>query len=66
VGAASDTTTLYSRGIAGFHARAERGDHISAVGCFETVARNARENYEQAAPQVGMTVSHAVVERVRI
>lgn len=54
-----------AREIASFHARAERGDHISAVADFENVARNARENFGQVASQDGTTVNQAVVDRVR-
>ena len=51
--------------IASFHAHADAGERISAFGHFGVVARNARENFEQAAPQVGVTVSRAVFERLR-
>jgi aminoglycoside phosphotransferase family enzyme/predicted kinase len=54
-----------ARKVASFHARAEADEHISAFGRFELVSRNARENFEQAAPQVGATVSQAVFERLR-
>jgi aminoglycoside phosphotransferase family enzyme/predicted kinase len=54
-----------ARKVASFHARAEGGEHISAFGRYEVVARNARENFEQAAPQVGTTVSQTVFERLR-
>ena len=55
-----------AREIASFHARAERGDHISAVANFENVARNARENFGLIASQDGTTVNQAVVNRVRV
>ena len=51
--------------IASFHAGADAGEHISAFGRFEVVARNARENFEQSASQVGTTLSQAVFERVQ-
>jgi len=54
-----------ARKVASFHARAEGGEHISTFGRFQVVARNARENFEQAAPQVGTTVSQPVFERLR-
>jgi aminoglycoside phosphotransferase family enzyme len=41
-----------ARKVASFHARAEGGEHISGFGRFEVVARNARENFDQVAPQV--------------
>jgi uncharacterized protein len=55
-----------AREIASFHARAERGDHISAVANFENVARNAWENFGRVASQDGATVNQSVVERVRV
>ncbi len=51
--------------IAAFYARAESGPHIAAFGKFDVVAGNARENFEQAAPQIGVTVSRAVFDRLR-
>lgn len=51
--------------IAAFHARADAGPTIAAAGRFETVARNARENFEQSEPLVGTTVSRSVFERLR-
>src|SRR6516162_5740462 len=54
-----------ARKVAMFHARAETGEHVSAFGRFEVVARNARENFDQVAPQVGTTLSQAVFERLR-
>jgi aminoglycoside phosphotransferase family enzyme/predicted kinase len=54
-----------ARKVATFHAGAEGGEHISAFGRFEVVARNARENFDQVAPQVGTTLSQAVCERLR-
>jgi aminoglycoside phosphotransferase family enzyme/predicted kinase len=54
-----------ARKIASFHARAESGAHIFTFGRFELVARNARENFVQAAPQVGITLSRAVFDRLR-
>ena len=40
--------------IAGFHAQADRGEHISACARFEIVAGNARENFAQSVSQVGV------------
>jgi aminoglycoside phosphotransferase family enzyme/predicted kinase len=54
-----------ARKVASFHARAEAGKHVSAFGRFEVVACNARENFEQVAPQVGSTLSQAVFDRLR-
>jgi aminoglycoside phosphotransferase family enzyme/predicted kinase len=54
-----------ARKVALFHARAAAGEHISAFGRFEVVARNSRENFDQAATQVGTTLSRGVFERLR-
>jgi aminoglycoside phosphotransferase family enzyme/predicted kinase len=56
--------TLAGR-VADFHARAESGPHVAAFGRFDVVAGNARENFEQAAPQVGVTLSRPVFDRLR-
>jgi aminoglycoside phosphotransferase family enzyme/predicted kinase len=57
--------TALAHKIAGFHAHARGGSHIAAFGRFEVVARNAQENFEQSAPQVGVTLSRAVFDRLR-
>jgi aminoglycoside phosphotransferase family enzyme/predicted kinase len=54
-----------ARRIASFHAGAAGGPRIASFARFEQVARNARENFEQSEPQVGVTVSRAVFERLR-
>ena len=51
--------------IAWFHARADRSERISQVGRFNVIAGNARENFEQALPEVGRTVCSAVFQRLR-
>jgi aminoglycoside phosphotransferase family enzyme/predicted kinase len=51
--------------VAQFHAKAEHGPHISEFGSFESVARNARESFQQASAQAGLTVSQSVFDRVR-
>ena len=53
------------RKVAGFHAVAEAGEQISLFGRFDSVARNARENFDQSAPQVGVTVGGTVYARLR-
>ena len=52
--------------IAAFHRHAERSEVISRYGRFDLVARNAYENLDQSASQVGSTVSQAVFERLRV
>jgi aminoglycoside phosphotransferase family enzyme/predicted kinase len=54
-----------ARRLAEFHARAEDGPAIAAYGRYEVVAGNARENFDEAAPHVGTTLSRAVFERLR-
>jgi predicted kinase len=54
-----------ARRLAGFHRAAARGPHIAALGRFDVVAGNARENFEQSAPEVGTTVSPRVFARLR-
>jgi uncharacterized protein len=61
----SERVAALAHRIAEFHAHAASGPHISAAGRFETVARNARENFEQSTTQVGATVSRTVFERLR-
>jgi uncharacterized protein len=51
--------------IAAFHARAESGPHVASSASFEAVARNARENFEQSADHVGLSLSRAVFDRTR-
>jgi aminoglycoside phosphotransferase family enzyme/predicted kinase len=54
-----------ARRIAAFHASAEQGEHIARFGRFEVVAGNARENFTQAAPHIGSTLSQSVFDRLR-
>jgi aminoglycoside phosphotransferase family enzyme len=54
-----------ARRVARFHRDAASGERIAACGRFEVVAANARENFEQARPQVGVTVSPAVFDRLQ-
>jgi aminoglycoside phosphotransferase family enzyme/predicted kinase len=61
----AEVVDALGRKVACFHAQAEAGQHISVFGRFDSVARNARENYDQSTPQVGTTVSGAVYERLR-
>lgn len=56
---------LLARRIAAFHAEAEGGERVAACGRWDVVARNARENFEQSAAQVGTTLSAGVYQRLR-
>jgi aminoglycoside phosphotransferase family enzyme/predicted kinase len=46
--------------LAQFHGEARRGPDIENYGRFETVAGNARENFEQTRTHLGLTVPKAV------
>ena len=50
--------------LARFHADAEGGATVALGGSFDAVARNARENFDQSADQVGKTLSQATFERL--
>jgi len=52
--------------LARFHAAADSGDKVRAGACFEAIARNARENFDQSAPQVGITLSKSTLDRLKI
>ncbi len=60
-----ETIEELARRVASFHAHAESNPRIQEGGSFATVARNARENFEQSLPQFGVTLSLAVFERLR-
>jgi aminoglycoside phosphotransferase family enzyme len=51
--------------LAAFHAAAERGPNIAALGRFEAVARNVRENIAQAQALAGVLKNAAVMEQMR-
>jgi aminoglycoside phosphotransferase family enzyme/predicted kinase len=51
--------------VARFHAEAQAGNHISSFGRLEVVAQNVRENFEQAEPLIGVTISRIVFDRLR-
>jgi uncharacterized protein len=57
--------TALAQRIAWFHAHTAGGPHISEFGQFDVVASNARENFQQSVPQVGVTLNHAVFDRLR-
>ncbi len=61
----ADQLAKLARKLAGFHAAADRSEQISRDGRFEIVAGNARENFEQSAPEVGRTVHSNVDRRLR-
>lgn len=54
-----------ARRIATFHAEAEAGTAIAALGRLAVVAGNSRENFEQAAAQIGSTLHRNVFDRLQ-
>src|SRR5205823_2289595 len=54
-----------ARRLARFHAEAESGGAIAAGGSFEATARNARENLDESALPVGVTLSRFTLDRLR-
>ncbi len=62
---ASGLIEALARKVARFHASAEASEHIASFGRFKVVAANARENFDQAAPQVGIAVQAPVFERMK-
>ena len=59
------TIEALARRIAAFHSAAEGGEQVAAFGRFGVVAGNARENFAQAEPWVGRTISRAVFDRLQ-
>lgn len=53
------------RRIAEFHAGAERSEVIAKYGSFDTVAFVSRQNFEQSESHAGVTVSAAVLSRLK-
>lgn len=51
--------------LARFHRSADSGPAIAACCSFETIAANARENFVQAGPHVGVTLSRSTLNRLR-
>ncbi|MHB1557693.1 MAG: bifunctional aminoglycoside phosphotransferase/ATP-binding protein [Isosphaeraceae bacterium] len=54
-----------ARRLAQFHRSADSGPAIAACCSFETVAANARENFVQVGPHVGVTLSRSTLDRLR-
>jgi uncharacterized protein len=61
----ADSIEELARRLAGFHAQSEGGAKVALGGSFEAVARNARENFEQSADQVGETLSKSTHQRLK-
>jgi aminoglycoside phosphotransferase family enzyme/predicted kinase len=59
------TLTALAQRLAAFHAEAQGGPHAAIFARFGAVAANARENLDQAAAQVGTTLSPALLSRLR-
>lgn len=54
-----------ARRIARFHKEVSTSEHAADFATFEAVARNVCENFEQAEPLQGLTVSRRVLSRLR-
>lgn len=52
--------------VADFHARAERGERIDACGSTSVIRGNWEENFRQAAPFAGVTISASELAEIRI
>jgi aminoglycoside phosphotransferase family enzyme/predicted kinase len=61
----ADRMGRLARRLAAFHAAADAGPEVAALGRFDIVAGNARDNFTQSAAHVGVTVSRAVLERLQ-
>lgn len=61
----SALVTSLARRVARFHAEAETNEHISSFGLPEVVAQNIHENFDQAEPLIGVTLSRAVFDRLK-
>jgi predicted kinase len=51
--------------LAEFYADADRGDDIERFGSLETIGANARENFEQIEPFLGMILREQFFEQMR-
>src|SRR5262245_20560241 len=60
-----ETVRELAQTVARFHQSAEGGGDVASFGRFDTVAETVLENFDQAASQVGVTVSPSVFDRVR-
>jgi aminoglycoside phosphotransferase family enzyme/predicted kinase len=63
-GLAAEALTEWAGRLARFHALAESGTRVAAHGSLEAIDRNARDNLEEATPQVGVTLSRATLDRL--
>src|SRR5579883_1164719 len=55
----------WARRLSRFHASAESGARVIDGGSLPAIARNARENLDQAEAQVGVTLSRSTFDRLR-
>jgi predicted kinase len=60
-----DSIEELARRLAGFHASATAGTMVDRGASFEAVSRNALENFEQSAGQIGTTLSSSTFERLK-
>jgi aminoglycoside phosphotransferase family enzyme/predicted kinase len=55
----------WARRLARFYASAESGAGVNDAASLPAIARNARENLDQSAPQLGVTLSRSTGDRLR-
>jgi aminoglycoside phosphotransferase family enzyme/predicted kinase len=60
-----ETIEALAHRLVAFHARADSGPAITAYGRYGIVARNATENFDESTPQVGVSLSQCVFDRLR-
>lgn len=60
-----ETIEAIARRVADFHMAADTSKRISSFGGFDMVARNFLEHFEQSRPQIGVTLTRDVFERLR-
>jgi aminoglycoside phosphotransferase family enzyme/predicted kinase len=60
-----ETLRTLAQRLAAFYRQADHNEEITSFGRFDIVAANLRENFQQTAPHIGMTVEAGVHERVR-
>jgi aminoglycoside phosphotransferase family enzyme/predicted kinase len=64
-GVTADAVAELARRLARFHATADSSPDVAACCTFEAIATNTRENLDQSAPQVGVTLSRSTHDRLR-
>jgi aminoglycoside phosphotransferase family enzyme/predicted kinase len=63
-GVTADAMAELARRLARFHGSADPAPEVSACCTFAAIAANVRENLDQSAAQVGMTLSRSTLDRL--